>query len=235
MSDEKLTLKQQIDSDEQLQKLGKRLSILSLLFLGVILTGATIEESNTFVFKVKVTTQEGIPALFLLSTLYLTFRYYTYARPYQKKIDLAWNQRLRNTLFHFYEDPGNGEKCGLAVDLQPDGIDFNSPDYREWVNVHIHYQYSGFFMRELKYTNYNSEHGIEFEPSFVRLWEKVSLKKYLWFLKMEAKFQLGSFIEDKERLDLWGPYLISGLAVLSFFYRPEFQQLVKTLVGLSTD
>ena len=72
---EKLTLKQQIDGDEQLQKLGRKLSILSLLFMGVMLTGATIEEANTFVFKVKVTTQEAIPAMFLLSVLYLLFRY----------------------------------------------------------------------------------------------------------------------------------------------------------------
>lgn len=230
---EKPTLKQQIDGDEQLQKLGRKLSILSLLFMGVMLTGATIEEANTFVFKVKVTTQEAIPAMFLLSVLYLLFRYYTYARPYQKQIDQAWNQRLNATLFHIYEDPEDGEWYGRAIDLQPKGIQLDSPNPNDRQYVQIQYQYTGFFLRSAKYTDYVEEHGVEVEPAPVPLWEKVSIKEYLWFLTTEAKYQLGSFVEDKERLDLWGPYLITGLAILSFFFRSDFQQLVKTLVGLA--
>lgn len=231
---EKPTQKQQIDGDEQLQKLGRKLSILSLLFMGVMLTGATIEEANTFVFKVNVTTQEAIPAMFLLSVLYLLFRYYTYARPYQKEIDQAWNQRLNATLFYIYEDPEDGQRYGRAVDLQPNGIHLDSPDPNDWEYVQIQYHYSGIFLRSAKYTNYVPEHHDEAEPNLVPLWKKVSIKEYLWFLKTEAKYQLGSFVEDKERLDLWGPYLIAALAILSFFFRSDFQQLVKTLVALAS-
>lgn len=232
MSDEKTTLKQQIDSDEQLQKLGRRLSILSLLFLGVMLTGATIEEANTFVFKVKVTTQEGIPALFLLSTSYLMFRYYTYARPYQKVIDRYWLSRLERDpviVLHDYEE---NETHGLVVDFQPKGVDLNCNQYsqQEEESWTFEYRISGIGRRCIRYSG-----GYVMAPHYrqfdVQIHENVKRSTYLRILLSEAKYQLTSFVEDKERLDLWGPYLVASLAILSFFYQPEFQQLVKSLVG----
>jgi hypothetical protein len=224
---EKPTLKQQIDSDEQLQKLGRRLSILSLLFLGVMLTGATIEEANTFVFKVKITTQEGIPALFFLSTLYLMFRYYTYARPYHKKIEEIWWARFSSDALYVHHS--DEEIIGLVYDLDPG---FAEEDFEAQPTV-LH---RGIFDRIIEYRyTYNPPNGEIFDlPDTViavSIGGSAGLRTYFSIYFKETKYQLRSYIEDKERLDLWGPYLIASLAILSFFYQSEFQQLVTILVG----
>ncbi len=231
---EKLTLKQQIDSDEQLQKLGRRLSILSLMFLGVMLTGATIEEANTFVFKVKVTTQEAIPVMFLLSVLYLLFRYYTYARPYHKKIEEIWWKRFSSDVLYVQRlQDGSDEIIGLVYDLEPG---FASENFEAQSTI----LRRGIFDRIIEYRyTYNPPNSELFDPPdeviAVSIGGSAGLRKYFSIYFKETKYQLRSYIEDKERLDLWGPYLIVSLAILSFFYQPEFQQLVKMLVGLSID
>ena len=229
------SLKEQIDNDKQLQKLGRKLSILSLFFMGVMLTGATIEEANTFVFKVKVTTQEAIPAMFLLSVLYLLFRYYTYARPYQKLIERLWLNRLERDPIIVLYDYESHEVHGFVVDIEPKGVDLNIQSHSQHAETvwRFEYRVSGFGQRCIRYTGGHVMAAYD-EQLDVQLRKHIKLSEYLKILCTEAKYQLTSFIEDKERLDLWGPYLIATLAILSFFFRSDFQQLVKTLVDFAS-
>jgi len=62
--------RESIDCDAGLQSKRKLLVMACSIFLAINLTGATIEEANTFLFKVKFENHSGLNTLFLASIFF---------------------------------------------------------------------------------------------------------------------------------------------------------------------
>ena len=62
-------LTQAIDNDAGLQSKRKLLTVASLILLALSFSGATIDEANTFIFKIKFANQNGLGILLVLSIM----------------------------------------------------------------------------------------------------------------------------------------------------------------------
>jgi len=111
-----------IDSDVGFNSKRKILIIVSLIFLALNLSGATLEEANTFIFKIKFTDYKGLSFLFLMSIVFLTIRYYGYAQSYQKKLFTLYSKRMLEDYRLFYFDRNEVEFSGIlkkAITVDP--------------------------------------------------------------------------------------------------------------------
>ncbi len=63
-----------IDRDEGLKAKRKLLIVASCILLALSFSGATIDEANTFIFKIKFTNQNGLGILLVLSIVFLMIR-----------------------------------------------------------------------------------------------------------------------------------------------------------------
>lgn len=226
------SIAERIDGDAGLKAKGRLLTIISLLFIAIMLTGASIEEANTFVFKVIVTNQSGIPALLLLSILFLTIRYYSYARPFHSELEKVWTGRLLKNSFYLRADYHTGEPEGLIFNIQPDGFGLGDPSFGYQNNDHHNFDYHrGWFLcRYIDYYWYRDNYEGD---TRISLFKTLSFSDYLYALKLEVKYRVESLVKDREYLDILGPYFIALLALVSFFFRSDMQHLVNSLISVS--
>lgn len=214
------SLKEKIDNDVELRKIGTRLIVVSLIFMSMISTGAKLQEANTFIFKITFDNQDAIPWLFLVVISYLFFRYYTYARVYHYELERKWIERLERSKVLIEIDHENNELFGLVVDLEPKRVDLNYL-YHSGIDKDFqwNFQYSVdlVFVRTIRYYGGHVQASVD-EEYEVNLYKSIGLRKYLSILLLECRYQVSSFIRDKERLDLIGPYIISIIPVLFYFY-----------------
>ncbi|WP_421910452.1 hypothetical protein [Marinobacter sp.] len=234
MSDSRSCIKSRIDNDSGLKKKGWQLTIISLLFTTIMLTGATVEDANTFIFKVVITNQSGLPAILMLSIIFLTVRYYSYARPYHQEIQKLWTDRLLRHPFYFSCNPHTDDLSGVVYKLQPNGFGLGDPGFG-YQNNDSHdwsYSHSLFLSRHLKYKWNRDELPVDHEER-VSLFKNLSFREYLLVLKLEAKYQFESFFIDRECLDILTPYLITIFGLGSFFFRTDIQNLINSLMDIS--
>ncbi|WP_217523250.1 hypothetical protein [Vibrio metschnikovii] len=100
------------DSDDKLISKGKMLAAISMILIALEVTGATIKEANTFLFKIDFANQNGVTFLLLGAIIYLAVRYLNYAQPYHHQLFLIWSRRMmldreqgpRMLLTHFLSD-----------------------------------------------------------------------------------------------------------------------------------
>lgn len=213
----KLTITEQIDTDEGLKSKRKLLIVTSLVLMALSFSGAKVEEANTFVLKLSFESQKGIPVLLILSVVFLLVRYYNYACKYHKELYDRWTKRLlKNSFFlhRLYEDPHHYELSGFLVDQAPfDIIQYEDDEHYSWL---ASYTCEPFFKRQITYTFYD-ENG----PHYRKL--AIGRKNYFKVLRLEAVCQLKSFFIHRENLDITSPYILGVLAILSFIYRTELQ------------
>ncbi|MFA0264625.1 hypothetical protein [Vibrio cyclitrophicus] len=209
---------ERFDNDEKLSSKAKPLTIASAILVALEVTGATMKEANTFLFKIEFTNQAGIGYLLLCSILYLSIRYFNYAQPYHQQLFLLWSERMLGDRKVFGYDPTEEVVTGLlGCSIQVWGGD--EPGIQA-----SRYHNDGFLKRSISYPaafrGNNGEDDIE-EPyeeyidllSFDDTWTR---RKYLKLLSIEFKYRIDSFIHHREHLDLLGPYLFALLASLSF-------------------
>lgn len=114
-----LSITQQIDADEGLKSKRKLLVFASLVLLALSVSGAKIEEANTFVFNIKFENQSGIGVLLVLSILFLMVRYYNYARPYHSQLYKLWSDRMLKHPYFLSHDYHIDDFSGLVVEKAP--------------------------------------------------------------------------------------------------------------------
>ncbi|MBE5136790.1 hypothetical protein HJ040_22100 [Vibrio parahaemolyticus] len=202
------------DSDEKLASKGKLLVTMSLILIALEVTGATIKEANTFLFKIDFANQNGVTFLLLGAITYLAVRYLNYAQPYHHELFLVWSRRmmLDRELFRF--NPHDDCVYGFLSDaIGVYGGD--EPGIRE-----ARYAKSGFFKRSIVYpTQHQGEDGeVEYYDAHINLRsfdEKWTLNMYLKLLAIELKYRVLAFVKHREHLDLLGPYFFAIVSVIS--------------------
>lgn len=226
MDNELIDFRASIDSDKGLQSKRKLLVMVCITFLALNLTGATLEEANTFLFKIKFTSYSGLSYLFLGTIIFLTIRYYSYAQDHHSKLYDYWSRRLLAHHKIFYYSHSDEEAKGLlgkAINVYGgDEPGISKPKY--CVN--------GIFKRSISYLCEElDETGEQVQYNkyidLHKFGDKWKPHHYLSLLRYEFGFQFEATIKYRENLDLLAPYLLSATAILSFVFKVEILNLLQ--------
>ncbi|OEE82855.1 hypothetical protein OAI_00945 [Vibrio cyclitrophicus FF160] len=218
-------LTQAIDNDEGLQSKRKLLTVASLTLLALSFSGATIDEANTFIFKIKFANQNGLGILLVLSIIFLMVRYYNYAKPYHDKLYLIWTQRLLSHPFFFLQNPHEPEdSIGIVAESRCSELDANiNHDIQRW---DYYYQCGVPFTRYIvHYWGYN-EHSDEDRMDKVNILKRFGVALYFKTLYFEVIEQFRSFFTHRENLDILAPYMLGSLAIASYYFNAELMELL---------
>ncbi|MGX9457840.1 hypothetical protein ACWU37_12755 [Photobacterium damselae subsp. damselae] len=213
-----------IDSDEGLKAKRKLLIVVSSILLALSFSGATIDEANTFIFKIKFTNQNGLGILLVLSIIFLMVRYYNYAKPYHDILYNLWTKRLLSHSFFFTQNPYELEDInGLVADSSAEEI---SACYREddfyWSYT---YRCRWLFRRDIVH-RWGSRQDYEDNVNSVNIFTKFGTLTYLKTLYLEAIEQGRSFFTHRENLDILAPYMLGSLAIASYYFNAELMDLL---------
>lgn len=210
--------REKLDADDGLAAKRKVLVIVSLLLLALSVSGASIKEANTFIFKVEFSNHAGLTHLLGVAVVFLMLRYYAYAQSYHSQLFDLWAARLlsdyRVFSYDTREDKVNG-LLGKAVNIWG-GDELGIQDAR--------YKKIGIFKRNLVYTSsaydeghgeYSYENNIELN-SYSEEWTK---KDFCQLLRFELKYRIEAVLKHREYLDLMFPYILGLFALLSLIYK----------------
>lgn len=224
----KITLS--IDNDAGLQTKRKLLTVASLILLVLSFSGATIEEANTFIFKIKFVNQNGLGILLVLAIVFLMIRYYNYAKPYHDQLYRLWASRLLQ--HRFFSIQGNFDPedrgvpnivGGLVIDSLSDKI--CSRNNEQGYNWTASYKRKWLFRRYIYFECYSQEdYYISYDS--INIFIKFGLSKYLNAICLEL-IQLGlDFFIHRENLDILTPYMIGILAIVSYYFNAELLNIL---------
>jgi hypothetical protein len=207
-----------IDSDEGLAAKRRLLVIISLLLLALSISGASIKEANTFIFRIEFSNHVGLTYLLGAAVIFLLLRYYAYAQHYQSKLFDFWSARLLNDYRVFsYNSKTDGFDglLGKRIDIwSGDEQGIKEPRYKK----------VGMLKRNLVYTSegqdeeggtYNYEDNIELNQ-YSETWTRKNFRKLLIF---EIKYRIEAILKHREYLDLMFPYILGITAIISLIYK----------------
>lgn len=208
-----------IDSDLGLQSKRKLLTVASLILLALSFSGATIDEANTFIFKIKFANQNGLGILLVLSIIFLMIRYYNYAKPYLDRLYKIWSDRLFNDPFFYQKSHHDDEDAGLLAMSRNSELDAGlNYDVRRWS---FSYKCGMPFCRYIvHYWGYN-EHPDEERSDSVNIYKTFGLKVYFKVIVLEVTEQTRSFFTHRENLDIFAPFILGCLAIASYYFNKE--------------
>lgn len=210
--------------DSDLNKKRKLLVIISLLLMGMSVSGATLLEVNTFIFKIGFANSKSLGFLLFLGVIVLTVRYYSVAYKYHERLYEMWAvEMIRDYNVFGYSCRENWfSPHGLLSNVSVFSEGFpESPDKDENIrNMFVlKYEVSGVFRRAVSYScdcgEYLSIERVSLN-TFKNGWR---LKHLLQLLKIELRFQSAAFFRSPEYLEIILPYIISVLSILSFTFK----------------
>lgn len=210
--DEQKKHHENFDTDENLKSKRKLLITISMILIALEVTGATIKEANTFLFKIGFTNESGVTNLLVFSILYLLVRYYSYAQPYHEELFEFWSSRmLKDPDFFYYDHESEAVKGFIS-----DAVDVYGGD-EPGISA-IKYEVSGFFRRRLNYLTAASdgEGNDGYYPTYINLnnlTETWKLRSFLRLLVFEARYQGEAFLKYREHLDILAPYFVALISL----------------------
>lgn len=218
-----------IDNDKGFQSIRTKLVVVSLIFIALNLSGATLEEVNTFIFKINVNNHIGLSYFFLGVISFLFIRYYAYAYQYRVQLDKLWMNRFINDYKVYYASISQSHMSGLlskAIDFdleEEPGLE--SPEYER----------DGIYKRSLTYLTYSKDENGDDDSyiSRISLTDFTNIKSwtlplYLQMRKYELMYSLEAKFRYREYLDIFTPYLISAISLISFVFCDEIIEFMNT-------
>jgi hypothetical protein len=223
MAGSKLAITKQIDADEGLKSKRKLLTVTSLILLALSFSGAKVEEANTFILKLSFGNDKGITILLVLAVVFSLIRYYNYAAPYHRQLYEQWSKRMLSDPFFLHANPYEPDYRGLVIDLQPKGFDIENMNHFS-INWSLHYKRRLFIVSEIIF----SWSG-DYEEYYESVW--VGWRHASKVLRLEARYRIEALFKHRENLDIYTPYLLGFLAILSFAFNKHLQMLLNVLAG----
>lgn len=217
------SIAEQIDRDEGLRAKRNLLSITSLILLAVSFSGAKVEEANTFILKISFENQQGIPVFLVVAIMFLLLRYYNYACKYHNLLYKLWADRLVKNPYFFYSCYHSDEVSGLVIDIKPEGFIDGADRYNPHVSWGSSFKCQLPFVRKIAYWK-RDEHD-EYHAEVRVGWK--NYRKVLW---LEARYQFGGLLKDREHLDIIAPYILGVTAILSYGFNSYFQWVINVLI-----
>lgn len=202
-----------IAADEGLSSIRKTLTVVSIVFLAINLTGASIEEANTFLFKVILKNASGLGQLFILSIIYLIARYFAYAQKYISQLESFWKARLMRDRNILRADQEEEETYGLLSKK------FRFPDRGEPSVGWPVYETTGIFNRTISYWVSSDYDDYDSGKDLRKFDEKWKTKDFFTLLCYEFYYQVQAVFKYRETLDLYAPFLLGLLSLMSYFQK----------------
>ena len=222
MEEEVNKFRNDFDNDKGLQTVRKLLITVCMTFLALNLTGASIEEANTFIFKIKFSNYKGLSYLLASTIVFLTIRYYSFAQPYHKIINDYWIARLMADRNFFDYNKYSKSVSGLLGDvLDQWGEEY--PGLEE-----SRYKSTGFFRRHIEFDTVEvyedeqgrKEHSLEIiEKKLYEYSKNWTPTKYFIVLLFEFRYQINALFKHRENLDLFAPYILSTVTIFTFLFK----------------
>lgn len=223
-----------IDSDEGLKAKRKQLIVASCILLALSFSGATIDEANTFIFKIKLANQNGLGILLVLTIAFLMVRYYNYAGVYHKKLYVLWSERLMKHSSIFSVCPHSDQYSGYIASHMP----LTADDVQYLSNDNKRFTYDWFYQcrfpfRRFVVFQWLGRHDVNEESLNIR--KKLGFRVYSKFLWLEAQEQVSSFFTYRENLDILTPYILGCLAIASYYFNSELMELLLFLTPVNNN
>lgn len=206
--------REDIDNDEGLAAKRRALVIVSLLLLVLSVSGASIKEANTFIFRIEFSNHDGLTYLLGVAVIFLMLRYYAYAQCYHSQLFDFWSARLLNDYRVFSYSTKEevvqgllGKRIGQWGGDEP-GI--QKPRYKR-VGVlkrNILYKSEG---QDDVHGTYSYNENIELNK-YSKTWTTKDFRKLLSF---EIKYRVEAILKHREYLDIMFPYLVGIAAIIS--------------------
>ncbi|MNZ02308.1 hypothetical protein D3C78_189480 [compost metagenome] len=222
-----------MNEDSDLRAKRKLLIIISVLLMAMSVSGATLLEANTFIFKIGFSNTEGLGYLLFIGNLTLTVRYYSVAYQYHVKLYDMWaNEMISDSQVFGYtcDDDHYIYPRGLLSKIEVFSKGFNEfqrPEENELHKFVLKYEVSGLFMRAVSYEcDMGEYHKIERVSlsSFGNGW---GYRDFFKILKFELKYQSNALFRRAEYLEILLPYIISILSMLSFIFKTNIQAYIQ--------
>jgi hypothetical protein len=212
------TITELIDADEGLKSKRMLLTVSSLVLLALSFADAKVAEANSFIFKITFGNDKGLSVLLVIAVIFLLIRYYNYACKYHNQLYRIWSQRMLNDSFFFYQHPFEHDFSGLIFDLKLKNFDVENAIHGA-IDWNSSYMCRAIFVRKIVFY-WDDQHDYNEEHVFV------GWKNYFKVLRLEMKYQLNSYIEHRESLDIVAPYILGALAISSYFFNGALQSLL---------
>ncbi|WP_144401175.1 hypothetical protein [Pseudomonas lurida] len=204
-----------MDSDEAFKSKRKALLFVSMLLLALVVSGATIKEANTFIFKIEFANHVGLRYLLVFAVLSCMLRYYAYSEKYHAQLFGFWSSRLIKDSDIFWYDRETDSVGGLL------GKKIDIYGHDEPGIEHPRYRKTGFLKRSVGYTTKGMHdfYGEYIYTEFIDLneytesWSKFEFRK---LLRAEMKYRAEAWIKYRETLDLFSPYLLGISSLVAF-------------------
>lgn len=213
-----------MDADEGLKSKRKLLTVVSLILLALSFSGASIDEANTFIFKIKFANQNGLGILLVLSIIFLMIRYYNYAKPYHDNLYSLWTNRLLHNSFFLSQNPYEPQDdSGLIALSRNSEIDarIREDDFYSSCS----YKCKWLFWRYIVHV-WGSKHDYEDRVDSVNIFTEFGVIAYVKALYFETIEQSKSFFTHRENLDVLAPYILGCLAIASYYFNAELMELL---------
>lgn len=219
--------------DSELSSKRNLLIVVSMLLMAMSVSGATLLEANTFIFKIGFENSKGLGYLLFLGVVTLTIRYYSVAYQYHVQLYDMWaNEMIRDYSVFGYscDDEHWVTPRGLLSNIEIFSRGFQeSQDEGENARNEFVFKYEvlGFFRRAVSYTSdcgdYYSTERVSLN-SFKDGWKIGNLFQ---LLMIEFKYQSAAFFRRTEHLEILLPYMISVLSLFSFTFKSNIQILMQ--------
>lgn len=220
-----------LNNDKGLKSKRQLVTYVSLVILAINLSGATIKEANTFLFKIEFIQPEGLNILLALTLFGCIVRYLNYSYKHTIKLSGFWKERFlsdpRVLGFHSDSDNYYGILSPLAQKIYDDNYDEYqsgtiSNSYKEYISHWLPFSktYSQYW--------YNKQYGDELGESF-NIRKNIGLIKLFKLLKIEYIYRIEAYFRYPETLDLKAPLIIASFAYISILMKGKIPAFITFL------
>lgn len=207
-------VREKIDSDRGLKNQKIPMVFVSLLIILILLLHAEVTEVNVYLFKVTFSENSVLLYFLVVCLLFLTIRYYGYAKQYHAILFRLWTKQLFSD-YRIFSLGDAGEVVGGLIGRRVNGILGDMPGL-----VDARYKVAGSFRRHLVYDVHEEDgHGTYKRSESINLNQFSNEWRYRDFLTLlyfEFYYQLKAILGHREHLDILYPYILSVIALILF-------------------
>ena len=220
-----------LNNDKGLKSKRQLVTYISLVILAINLSGATIQEANTFLFKIEFMSPEGLNILLACTLFFGLIRYYNYSHKYTKKLTTLWKGRFLSDsrVLYFHND---GESYyGILSPFANKVFMDNYADLHKNIISNIDTEYKIHwlpFYRTYKKSWQNNQHG-EIENQSFKINKELSMVELCILIKIEYSYRIEAYFKYPETLDLKAPFLIASLAYISILMKSKIPNFINFL------
>ncbi|MCG9768642.1 hypothetical protein L1D59_08470 [Pseudoalteromonas piscicida] len=212
-------LKDEVENNSNLKTTGKFLTYVSLLTIAILMSGATIKEANTFLFKIIFTHPDALFQLLLLCLAFLLIKYHSVANEYHSRAIEVWAENAKTIKYLFDIDPDRTAR-GFVTNLhnktrwEENEIPENTTGPVGWqlkpcllINAKIEFKYMEQFCID-------GEAFYEQQTDLESIWDRRQFQKSLRVQLIVLKLFIKSFTKSPIGLSIYQPYWVAFIASL---------------------